>query len=99
MADANAPMMQLVMSLFESNTNPRTIEGLKLFLKAMESVPDDERIKIFQDNAREIVKLFENLSSSFGWGQLLTQVNISSANDGSCYKMHKHWEIAYNLGR
>ena len=62
-------MATFLLNPFLGDINPGTVEGAKLYTKAIDS--PDEKLNICQKNTRDIQTFFETGSSNFGWGLLI----------------------------
>ena len=76
-----SPAMVFNLSPYNGDIDPNTNEGLKLVYKATEERKDDLKLKISQENTKNIMAIFESNTCKFGWGSLVHIVPINDIRD------------------
>ena len=74
---------------FAGNINPSTIEGSKLYLKATEVPPLNQRVNVSIETGHEVRNVLENDRSTFAWGKLIAKVPDAMRNERDIIKNYK----------
>ena len=76
------------LNLFATDINPSMSEGSKLYLKATEELPKNERITVTLENGTIVRRYLELYRTKFTWGMLLSKV---PDDEGTLKDVIKHY--------
>jgi len=83
-----------VLNPFEGNVNPGSSNGQKLYLAATQfDLKESERTVVTIENGREVLDLFSELSSKFGWSPLITGIEIDIEGTKETLDLLTHYKI------
>ena len=74
---------------FAGDINPSTNEGSKLYLKATEVLPLNQKVNVIIETGYEVRNILENNYSTVAWGKLIAKVPDAAGNERDIIKNYK----------